>query len=167
MNATVTWTVTATNSFSLPITYTGAAYQDQSLLGVTAVANNSLSPVCAGSPSNLSVILSGLAAPNYTLPVVTSPLFDEDLGNVTISQGGVDIINNTSVINSLNGTIGTATGTAGSYSNFTAFGPYTLLGAKCQKCTQKSAWNMPYISSTNYIRTIFNTFIYTLKSSKS
>ena len=126
VNATVTWTVTATNSFSLPITYTGAAYQDQSLLGVTAVANNSLSPVCAGSPSNLSVILSGLAAPNYTLPVVTVPLADEDLGTVVISQGGVDIINNVSVINSLNGTIGTATGTAGSYSNFTAFGPYTL-----------------------------------------
>ncbi|MFN5506777.1 MAG: beta strand repeat-containing protein, partial [Flavobacteriia bacterium] len=126
VNATVTWSVTATNSFSLPITYTGAAYQDQSLLGVTAVANNSLSPVCAGSPSNLSVILSGLAAPNYTLPVVTQALFDEDLGTVVISQGGVDIINNVSVINSLNGTIGTATGTAGSYSNYTAFGPYTL-----------------------------------------
>ena len=126
VNATVTWGIVATNSFGLPTPYTGAAYQDQSLLGITAVANNSASPVCAGTASNLSVILSGLAAPNYTLPVVTSPLADEDLGNVTISQGGVDIINNTSVINSLNGTIGTATGTAGSYSNFTAFGPYTL-----------------------------------------
>jgi hypothetical protein len=126
VNATVTWGVVATNSFGLATPYTGAAYQDQSLLGITAVANNSASPVCAGTASNLSVILSGLAAPNYTLPVVTSPLADEDLGNVTISQGGVDIINNTSVINSLNGTIGTATGTAGSYSNYTAFGPYTL-----------------------------------------
>ena len=126
VNATVTWGIVATNSFALNTPYTGAPYQDQSLLGVTAVANNSLSPVCAGSPSNLSVILSGLAAPNYTLPVVTVPLADEDLGTVVISQGGVDIINNVSVINSLNGTIGTATGTAGSYSNFTAFGPYTL-----------------------------------------
>jgi hypothetical protein len=126
VNATVTWGIVATNSFGLPTPYTGAAYQDQSLLGVTAVANNSASPVCAGSPSNLSVILSGLSAPSYTLPVVSQALFDEDLGTVIISQGGVDIINNTSVINSLNGTIGTATGTAGSYSNFTAFGPYTL-----------------------------------------
>jgi hypothetical protein len=126
VNATVTWNVVSTNSFGLATPYTGAAYQDQSLLGITAVANNSASPVCAGTASNLSVILSGLAAPNYTLPVVTQALFDEDLGNVTISQGGVDIINNTSVINSLNGTIGTATGTAGSYSNYTAFGPYTL-----------------------------------------
>lgn len=126
VNATVTWNVVATNSFGLNTPYTGASYQDQSLFGITAVANNSASPVCAGSPSNLSVILSGLSAPNYTLPVVTSPLADEDLGNVTISQGGVDIINNTSVINSLSGTIGTATGTAGSFSNYTAFGPYTL-----------------------------------------
>lgn len=126
VNATVTWNVVSTNSFGLATPYTGAAYQDQSLLGITAVANNSASPVCAGTASNLSVILSGLAAPNYTLPVVTQALADEDLGNVTISQGGVDIINNTSVINSLNGTIGTATGTAGSYSNYTAFGPYTL-----------------------------------------
>lgn len=126
VNATVTWNVVSTNSFGLATPYTGAAYQDQSLLGITAVANNSASPVCAGTASSLSVILSGLAAPNYTLPVVTQALADEDLGNVTISQGGVDIINNTSVINSLNGTIGTASGTAGSYSNYTAFGPYTL-----------------------------------------
>jgi hypothetical protein len=126
VNANVTWSVVATNSFGLVTPYTGATYQDQSLFGITATANNSASPVCAGSPSALSVVLSGLGAPTYTLPTVSSPTSDEDLGNVTISQGGVDIINNTSVINSLNGTIGNATGTAGGYSNFTSFGPYTL-----------------------------------------
>ena len=65
-------------------------------------------------------------ATNYPIPSVSSPTFDEDLGNVTITQGSTTILNNTSIINDLTGTIGVATGTAGSYSNFTAFGPYTM-----------------------------------------
>jgi gliding motility-associated-like protein len=51
---------------------------------------------------------------------------DEDLGNITISQGATTILNNTTPIVSLVGTIGTATGIAGRRSDFTAFGPYTL-----------------------------------------
>lgn len=126
VNANVTWSVVATNSFGLVTPYTGATYQDQSLLGITAFATNSASPVCTGASSNLIVTLSGLNAPNYTVPTVSSPTGDEDLGTVIISQGGVDIINNVSAINSLTGTIGTATGTVGSFSNYTAFGPYTM-----------------------------------------
>lgn len=126
INAVVTWGVAASNSFSLVTPLTGISYQDQSLLGISAYASNTATPVCAGTPSGLVVNLGSNNLPTYTDPIVTNALFDEDLGNVTISQGGVDIINNTSVINTLTGTIGTATGTAGSFSNFTAFGPYTL-----------------------------------------
>ncbi|MBK9792582.1 MAG: hypothetical protein IPP60_05640 [Sphingobacteriales bacterium] len=64
----------------------------------------------------------------YTAPTaVSNPTTDEDLGNITITKGATTILNNTTARNSLAGTIGTATGTAGSYSNFTSFGPYTLL----------------------------------------
>lgn len=126
INAVVTWGIAASNSFSLVTPLTGTSYQDQSLLGISAYASNTASPVCAGTPSGLVVNLGSNNLPTYTDPIVTQALFDEDLGNVTISQGGVDIINNTSAINTLTGTIGTATGTAGSFSNFTAFGPYTL-----------------------------------------
>ena len=126
INAVVTWGVAASNSFALVTPLTGTSYQDESLLGISAYASNTASPVCAGTPSGLVVNLGSNNLATYGIPTVSSPLADEDLGNVTISQGGVDIINNTSVINTLTGTIGTAAGTAGSFSDFTAFGPYTL-----------------------------------------
>jgi len=127
VNATVTWNVVATNSFGLNTPYTGASYIDQSLLGVSALAVNSASPVCAGSPSNLSVSLTS-TQPSvlYNTPGVSSPLFDEDLGSVVITDGATTILSNTTVGGSLNGTIGNATGTPGSFSNFTAFGPYAM-----------------------------------------
>lgn len=126
VNAVVSWAVAATNSFGLVTPLLGANYQDQSLLGISAFAINSASPVCAGSASNLTAVLSNVNAPTYTTPTVSNALLNEDIGNVTISQGGVDVINNTTLVNSAAGTIGTATGTVGAYSDFTAFGPYTL-----------------------------------------
>lgn len=126
-NATVTWSITATNSVPLSSTLTGTPYADEPLLGVSAFAYNTASPICAGTPSNLAATLfSGNVPINYTIPTVSSPTFDEDLGTVQISQGATMIINNVSLINNLTGTMGTATGTAGGYSNFTAFGPDTL-----------------------------------------
>jgi len=127
VNAVVTWGIAAMNSFNLPIAYTGAAYQDQSLLGVNAIAANSASPVCAGSPSNLSVsFTSTQASVLYNTPGVSSPLVDEDLGGVVITDGATTLLSNTTAGGSLNGTIGNATGTPGSFSNFTAFGPYAM-----------------------------------------
>ena len=43
-----------------------------------------------------------------------------------ITQGSTTILSNTTAGGSLVGTIGTATGTPGSFSNFTAFGPYAM-----------------------------------------
>ena len=48
------------------------------------------------------------------------------MGNVTISLNGSVVLNNTTQVNSLSGTIGTASGRAGGYSHFTAFGPYDI-----------------------------------------
>lgn len=127
VNATVTWNVVSTNSFGLVTPFSGTAYIDQSLLGVSALAVNSASPVCAGSPSNLSVSLTS-TQPSvlYNTPGVSSPLADEDLGGVVITDGATTLLSNTTVGGSLNGTIGNATGTPGSFSNFTAFGPYAM-----------------------------------------
>jgi len=57
-NANVTWSVTATDVNLLTKTAVGTPYTDEPLLGVTAVANASLTTVCSGSPTNLSVVLS-------------------------------------------------------------------------------------------------------------
>ena len=90
-----------------------------------AVATSST--VCAGSTDSLKVTVSSTQPATYTAPPsVSNPTTDEDLGDVTIMQGTTIILNNSSSINSLVGTVGTASGTAGSYSNFTAFGPYSI-----------------------------------------
>jgi hypothetical protein len=126
-NATVTWNINAVNSAAITTILPGTSYADEPLTGVNAFAFNGASPVCAGTNSSLTVNLFSTNAPvNYPTPIVTVPLNDEDLGTVQIFQGATMIIDNTTPYNSLTGTIGTATGTAGSYSNFTAFGPYAM-----------------------------------------
>lgn len=95
--------------------------------GITATASATPNPVCSGIPTTLSVSFSNAAPAVYTAPpAVTNPTTDEDLGNITITQGATTILNNTSTRNSLTGTIGVASGTTGSFSNYTAFGPYAM-----------------------------------------
>lgn len=135
VNAVVTWGVVATNSLALNSSYTGATYSDEPLLGLTATATASMTTVCSGSPTMLSASFTpGSApalAPTYALPpAVSSPTTDEDLANITISEGATILLNNTTARNSLVGTIGTATGTAGSYSNFTSFASLNLTSGK-------------------------------------
>jgi hypothetical protein len=66
-------------------------------------------------------------APSYAMPpAISIPTSYDDLENVTITSNGATVLNNTTPINSLSGTIGTASGTAGSYADFTAFGPYAM-----------------------------------------
>lgn len=128
-NATVTWFINATNSIPITSTFNGVSYKDEPLLGVSGVASASNAITCAGSPSILTAALTSANPANYTNPTaVTNPVSDEDLGNVTITNTVTStvVLNNTTPINSLIGSIGTATGTAGSYSNFTSFGPYAL-----------------------------------------
>jgi hypothetical protein len=116
----------ATNSAASTL-FNGPSYGDAPLLGIVAVASAAPATICNGQSSSLAVALANTnPATNYPIPSVSSPTFDEDLGNVTITQGSTTILNNTSIINDLTGTIGVATGTAGSYSNFTAYGPYTM-----------------------------------------
>ena len=79
--------------------------------------------------NNTTITLNAGAAVSYSTPGVSSPTFDEDLGLVRLGQLGSPILDNTTATNSLDGTIGTATGTVGGYSNFTAFGPFTLNAA--------------------------------------
>ena len=131
-NAVVTWSITATNSIPLSSTYNGTSFQDDPLLGVTAVAANTVSPICAGASSGVYVTLNYPAgvAPVYTTPTVSSPTIDEDFGNITLIQNGVTVLNNTTALHSLVGTIGTATGIAGGYSNFSSFGPFNLVSGQ-------------------------------------
>ena len=127
VNAAVTWNIAATNTVPLTTFANGTSYSDEPLFGVNGFAYNTASPVCAGTGSSLVATLWSAAAPvNYSTPTVANPTTDEDMGNITITQGATTILNNTSLINVLTGTIGTATGTAGGYSNFTNSGTYGL-----------------------------------------
>ena len=128
-NATVIWSISATNSIGLTSTSVSQTYSDEPLTGFTGAASASLNTVCAGSPTNLTAIINNPAASTlYSTPSMSSPTTDEDIRTVKISQGATILLNNTSTVNTLTGTLGTATGTAGSYSNWTAF-PATNLNA--------------------------------------
>ena len=95
-------------------------------VGKTITVNPST--FCANTPTTLtftSALLSG--TPSYTPPpAVTSPTADEDISNITITSGATTILDNSSLNNELVGTIGTATGVAGGFSDFTSFGPYGI-----------------------------------------
>ncbi|OGS78736.1 MAG: hypothetical protein A3D31_01820 [Candidatus Fluviicola riflensis] len=56
-NATVTWSVAATNSLGYSGNIVGTAYADEPLLGSTASATTSIGTICAGSPASLSATL--------------------------------------------------------------------------------------------------------------
>lgn len=132
-NATVTWNIQATNSAALVTGFVGTPYSDDPWLGATASISASNTTSCAGQPVALTAYYTApIPAPtNYPSLAVGSPTADEDFGNITLKDAaGTIILNNTTPINSLVGTIGTATGTAGSYSNFTAFGPYAMIAGQ-------------------------------------
>jgi hypothetical protein len=61
-NGTVTWSVAATDANLIVKNADGTSYKDEPALGVTATATASLATVCAGSPTNLSMLLSRPAA---------------------------------------------------------------------------------------------------------
>jgi hypothetical protein len=121
-NANVAWYVSVTDG-TYTKTSNGTSYKDEPLLGVIAQATSSLSTICAGSSSTLIPSFGNAtsAAISALPPAVSNPTTDEDLGNIIFGT-----LTNTTSINSLVGSIGTANGVAGSYSDFTAFGPYAF-----------------------------------------
>lgn len=126
-NALVTWSVLAANTVPITSVYNGTGYADEPLLGLEGSATASNTIICPAEATILTANLSGAVPSLYaTPPAISNPTTDEDLANVTISSGATVILNNSTPRNSLVGSIGTASGVAGSYSNFTAFGPYAL-----------------------------------------
>jgi hypothetical protein len=125
-STTVTWTITATEDITLVFGTLSGTYRDQSTSSITATATSSSATICAGGSTTLtatfasSYIETGTVAP----ATVTNPTIEEDISNVTISQGAATIFNNTSARNNLAGTIGAAAAgsTAGSYADYTGFG---------------------------------------------
>jgi Secretion system C-terminal sorting domain/GEVED domain len=147
VNANVTWTIVATNSFGLVTQYTGAAYTDQLLFGITASAVATPATICAGQSTLLSATFNTPLA-TYDSPSVGAPTSDEDLGNVTISQAGTVLLNNTTAINSLTGTLGTAVGTAGSFSNFTDLATVNMVAGQTYDFSISSITVLtPYLNS--------------------
>ncbi|MES2654782.1 MAG: T9SS type A sorting domain-containing protein [Bacteroidota bacterium] len=56
-NASVTWSVTATNSVPLSNTFVGTSYGDEPLTGYLTTISAPASPVCAGQPTTVSAIV--------------------------------------------------------------------------------------------------------------
>jgi hypothetical protein len=121
-NANVTWYVSVTDG-TYTKTSNGTSYKDEPLVGVVAQATASLSTICSGSTSTLTPSFGNpnSAALSALPPAVSSPTTDEDFGGIIFGT-----LTNSTAINSLVGSIGTANGVAGSYSDFTAFGPYAF-----------------------------------------
>ncbi len=112
-NNTYLYTWTATPQAGSGIAATGLPGATPT---VTPTAAGTITYTVVGN-QNGPAIYSNLAA---------SSTVDEDCGNVTITQGATTIFNNTSLIGSLLGSIGTATGLPSQRADYTAFGPYTL-----------------------------------------
>ncbi len=66
-NATVTWSIAATNSIGLTTVYNGTSYADEPTTGITATATASVNPVCDGSPTSLSIIPSRSGSNSSTI----------------------------------------------------------------------------------------------------
>ena len=101
-NATVTWSISATNSIGLTSVYNGTSYADEPTTGITASAAASVNPVCDGSPTSLSVsLLTSSTATGYcTIPAATSSSSYFDSFTTT---GGITNITNASSGFSANG----------------------------------------------------------------
>ena len=98
----------------------GSGIGTAGILGATPT----ITPSAAGTIAY--TVVANQNGPAVYTGLIAASAADEDLGNITISQGATTILNNTTPIVSLVGTIGTATGTPGRRSDFTSFGPYTL-----------------------------------------
>ena len=83
-NATVTWTVTATNSVPLNAVYVGTSYSDVVLANVSVTASATPSTVCAGSPVVLNIALGGSDAP-LVLTNKFSDSFESGVANFTVN----------------------------------------------------------------------------------
>ncbi|MFY7885032.1 MAG: beta strand repeat-containing protein, partial [Dolichospermum sp.] len=57
-NATVTWSISATNSIGLTSVFNGTSYADEPTTGVTATATASVNPICSGNSTSLSMSVS-------------------------------------------------------------------------------------------------------------
>lgn len=80
-NATVTWSVAATNDIGNSSSYTGASFSDEPLTGVTASANASLTTLCAGGSTVLTAALSkaGTTVITPALPAATASSYSNPL----------------------------------------------------------------------------------------
>ena len=71
-NQTVTWSISAINSLGLTTVYNGTSYADEPTTGITATATASVNPVCSGSPTSLSMSVTGAGSTTLGLGALTS-----------------------------------------------------------------------------------------------
>ena len=84
-NANVTWFVDATDGSNTKIA-NGIPYKDEPTTGVTATALSSINPVCAGSTTSLSLVLSSSnPAPTTYCSATIANTTEDDIGQVTFA----------------------------------------------------------------------------------
>jgi hypothetical protein len=148
VNATIAWVISAANSGGYNGFFTGTPYSDEPLFGATALATVNASSICTGASAVLQAVINQTPAV-YAAPTISSPLSDEDFGAITISSGSTVLLNNVTTQHSLVGTIGTATGTPGGYSDFSALATVSLSAGSTYNFSLSSI-----TSATNYSNSV-------------
>ncbi len=151
-NDKVAWKV-VTKDMVYAKVFEGATYKDNPLLGFVLTATVAPNPVCATFPLTFQAIPGHSILPANTIahPGVSFATSDEDIAQVSLSPG---LLNNLSIFNSLTSQIGTAIGVSGSYSDFTAFGPFTYTAGQTYTLSLTS-----YQQGTGQYNNLFAAFI--------
>jgi hypothetical protein len=106
-----------------------------------------------GESTQLSAVISPSAT--YTDAPVSST-GDEDIGNVTITFGNDTLLNNTSIYQSLEGTIGTAAGIAARYADYSALSNIPMVAGNTYGFSISSIDNPSYYNNSLAIFIDFN-----------
>lgn len=108
-NASITWSITATDANSLTRTVTGVGYQDNPNLGVTATASATPSSVCPGSNTSLNFVFGNSA---------TAPSSYCSINAATNTSSYFDMFSTTGAdLNITNNSTGFSTGGYGNFTN--------------------------------------------------
>ncbi len=125
-NASVTWSVTVSDLVSTH-TIEGTPYQDNPLFGINIEATSLKDSVCQGSAANLTVKSYSIHQPNYYQPsIIPNTTINQNISNVTLLQNNIVLLNNSTLLGSLVGSIGIGNGYGGSYADFTSYSPINL-----------------------------------------
>ena len=147
-NAKVTYRVLVTSK-SLDTVWSNPRYYNFNIASAAfrPLANPSYDSICSNTLVNFNKTY-GVTEMAFSPPFpYTSPLLGADITKVVVREGTNFIINNTSVLNSLVGTYGTASGTEGGFADYASLRTDTLEIGKPYTIELTSSSNLPNVKN--------------------